>query len=106
MRDDTALLVSGDDQRRKIGIAAPLLKRCDFGFQRLGGAAGEIVPGDIDAGNQSLFGELRYLLEGGIANDKMPSECVRLSNFGMQHIALADLKRNMCAQHRYWRETP
>ena len=64
------------------------------------------MPGDIDAGNQSLFGELRYLLEGGIANDKMPSECVRLSNFGMQHIALADLKRNMCAQHRYWRETP
>ena len=64
------------------------------------------MPGDIDAGDHSLFGELRHLLEGGIADDKMPSQCVRLSNFGVQHIALADLKRNMCAQHRYWRETP
>ena len=106
MRDDAALLVGGDDQRRQTRAAAPFLKRCNFGLQRLRRAAGEIVPGDVDTGDQPFFGEAGYLLEGRISHDEMPTERLRDRQFRMQHVVLADLEDDVCAQHRQRRETP
>ena len=82
------------------------LKRRDLRCQFARRAAGHIVPRDIDAGDQAFFGEHRHLGKGGVANDEMPAETDRFRAPGPQHVALAQLERQMRAQHRERRQAP
>ena len=57
MRYDAAFLVGGDDQRRQAGRAPLFLQRRDFVFQTLHRRSHDIVPGDVDAGDQAFLGQ-------------------------------------------------
>ncbi len=85
---------------------SPLLKRRDLRRHLGRGAAGHIVPRDVDAGDQAFFGERRHLGKGRVADDEMSPETDRLRGLGLQHVALADLEGQMRAEHRQRRQAP
>jgi hypothetical protein len=56
----TVVNVGGDNERRQAG-GVPLVLKCRyFGFQHLRRGSPDIVLGDIDAGNQPLFGQIGH----------------------------------------------
>ena len=76
------------------------LKRCDFRFQRLDAATSEIVPGDIDAGDQSPLRQRCHLVEGRIADDEVPAELVCRGSLRMKHVVLPPFEAEMRREHR------
>ena len=63
MRDDTTFLIGGNDQGRQAGGTALVLKRRNFILERFHRPSRDIVPGDVDAGNQALLGKSGNLRE-------------------------------------------
>ena len=63
MRYDAAFLVGGDDQGWQAGRSPLFLQRRDLFLQTRRRRSRDIVPGDIDAGDQALLrqnGDLTY----------------------------------------------
>jgi hypothetical protein len=63
MRYDAAFLVGGDDQRWQASRAPFFPQRRELFFQTGRRRSHDIVPGDVDAGNQALLGKDGYLRE-------------------------------------------
>jgi hypothetical protein len=106
MRDDATLLIGGDDQGRQARGVSHLLKRRDLRCHFIRRAADDIVPRDVDAGDQAFFGERRHLGKGRVADDEMPAETNRFRGLGLQRVALADLEGDMRTQHGQRRQAP
>ena len=100
MRDNAAFLVGRDDQRRQVGRGPPGLQCGDFRLQGVYAAASEIVPGDIDTGNQPLLRQRRHLVERRVADNEMPAELVRRGSVSVKYIVLPPFEAQMRRQHR------
>ena len=92
MRHDTALLIGSDNQWRQARGTPLVLKRRDFGFQRVRTRFPEIVFGDVDTGDQALLGQNGHFGKRRVADDEMLSKAVRLSKLRLQDIPLAQLE--------------
>ncbi len=106
MRDDAALLVGGDNQGRQMRGLPARLQRRYLAPHRLQRASRDVVPGDIDAPDQSLVRETRNLLERGVTDDEMLPEFFRTCRLGPEDNLFADRESNGFVQHRQWREDP
>jgi hypothetical protein len=99
MRDDAALLVGRNDQRRQMGRGARGLQAGDLGFELGGGPAGDIVPGHIDAGDQALAGQRGGFRRIVVADHEMASEQARNRSLGVQRLVLRIAKTDCAAMN-------
>ena len=104
MADDAALLVRRNDQRRQAGGSPLVLERRDLGTQRLDGPAADVVPGDVDASDQALLGEVRDLREGGITDHEVRSEPACFGGARREHVVLAQFEFQMRRRHQERRQ--
>ncbi len=63
MRYDAAFLISRDDQGWQAGRTPLFLQRRDLFLQTRRRRSHDIVPGDVDAGDQALLGQNSHLRE-------------------------------------------
>ena len=86
-----ATIKGGRPARRPLSCNAAISALITGGFRLR-----DIVPGDIDTGDQPLLGKLRDLIEGGIADHEVPAELCANAALGLQHLVLV-ISNNSCA---------